>query len=155
MPESLKQELREKNYVAAHSMHHSRKLADPEYFADLNPLDFPMGRHYLSQVHEASGRENLYIAAHIHHIEGLSQEDSQALRDRLFTHATQDKYITEIQWEQPGDLVVWDNTCVMHRAVGGPFVTQYKRDMRRATVHDSSSQAWGLNEHTSERVGFP
>jgi alpha-ketoglutarate-dependent 2,4-dichlorophenoxyacetate dioxygenase len=54
-----------------------------------------------------------------------------------------------------GDLVIWDNTCVMHRAVGGLFEGKYKRDMRRATVHDGSSQAWGLNEHTDQRQGLP
>lgn len=137
-------------------MHHSRKLAAPEYFADLDPLDHqPMGRHQLLQVHEASGRENLYIAAHVHHIEGLNADQSRTLRDKLFAHATQDKYTVEIHWNQPGDLVIWDNTCTMHRAVGGPFVSMHRRDMRRATVHDSSSQAWGLNEHTDKRVGLP
>lgn len=28
-------------------------------------------------------------------------------------------------------------------------------DMRRATVHDGSSQAWGLNEKSNARMGFP
>ena len=45
LPVELKDELLSKNYIAAHSMHHSRKLASPEYFADLNPLDYGMGRH--------------------------------------------------------------------------------------------------------------
>jgi alpha-ketoglutarate-dependent 2,4-dichlorophenoxyacetate dioxygenase len=29
------------------------------------------------------------------------------------------------------------------------------RDMRRATVHDSSPTAWGLNEQTDFRAGMP
>ena len=33
----------------------------------------------------------------------------------------------------------------MHRACGGEFEGKYIRDMRRATVLDSSSTAWGLN----------
>lgn len=99
---------------------------------------------------------NLYIASHIHHLEGPeSTEKMQELFQGLYAHAIQDKYVVEIEWSQPGDLVVWDNTCTMHRAVGGPFLRKYKRDMRRATVHDSSSQAWGLNEHTDVRQGLP
>ncbi len=58
-----------------------------------------MGRHKLLQRHEKSGRMNLYLAAHIHHIEGLESEKSQALFDRLFRHSTQDKYVVEIDWE--------------------------------------------------------
>ncbi|OGE50855.1 hypothetical protein PENARI_c015G08795 [Penicillium arizonense] len=151
----LKEELLDNDYVACHSMHHSRKLAAPEAFAGVNPLDYPMGRHKLVQRHEPSGRMNLYIAAHVHHIEGLSSEKSDALFDRLFKHATRDGNTIEIEWQAPGDLVIWDNTCTMHRAVGGPFLRKYKRDMRRTTVHDSSSTAWGLNEHTDVRQGLP
>lgn len=156
LPTETKERLRTNNYIACHSTLHSRKLAAPEYFADVNPLDYSMGRHYLLQQHEASGRMNLYIASHVHHLEGPeSTEKMQEFFKELYAHATQNKYVVEIEWSQPGDLVVWDNTCTMHRAVGGPFLRQYKRDMRRATVHDSSSQAWGLNEHTDVRQGLP
>ncbi|CRG92432.1 Transcriptional activator protein acu-15 [Talaromyces islandicus] len=155
LPADLRQSLLNNDYVAAHSIHHSRKLAAPDFFANLNPLDHPMGRHKLVQRHEASDRMNLYLAAHIHHIEGLSETDSTELVQNLLTHATQDKYVIEVQWQNPGDLVIWDNTCTMHRAVGGPFLRTYRRDMRRATVHDKSSYAWGLNEHTDERQGLP
>ncbi|KIW19435.1 hypothetical protein PV08_00007 [Exophiala spinifera] len=155
LPSELKEQLKTHNYIAAHSTHHSRKLASPEYFAHMDPRDYPMGRHYLLQRHEASGRMNLYIASHVHHIEGLEPEKSQELFDRLYDHAKSDKYTVEIEWVSAGDLVIWDNTCTMHRAVGGPFLRKYRRDMRRATVHDSSSQAWGLNEHSDVRVGLP
>lgn len=98
---------------------------------------------------------NLYLAAHVHHIEGLEPDESKVLFDKLYTHAQQDKYVVEVEWEQPGDLVIWDNTCTMHRALGGPFLQKYRRDMRRATVHDDSSYAWGLNERSDVRQGLP
>lgn len=151
----FKEQLLANDYVACHSIHHSRKLAAPEAFAEVNPLNHPMGRHKLVQRHEGSGRMNLYIAAHVHHIEGLSPEKSEELFIRLFKHATRDENTVEIKWEGPGDLVIWDNTCTMHRAVGGPFLRKYRRDMRRTTVHDVSSTAWGLNEHTDVRQGLP
>lgn len=155
LDEDLKRQLLDHNYIAAHSMHHSRKLAAPKFFADVDPTKYPMGRHYLVQRHEMSNRMNLYIAAHVHHIENLDQKASKQLIDDLYAHAIQEKYVVEIEWENPGDLVIWDNTCTMHRAVGGPFLLRYRRDMRRVTVHDSSSQAWGLNERTDIRVGMP
>lgn len=48
-----------------------------------------------------------------------------------------------------------NSTCVMHRAGKGTFAGKYKRDLRRTTVHDSSSTAWGLNGANSDtRPGF-
>ena len=98
---------------------------------------------------------NLYIAAHAHHIEGMPEEESRELLDMLFAHATQEKYKISVPWHDNGDLVLWDNTSLMHRAAGGSYEGKYKRDMRRATVHDMSSTAWGLNEHIDTRQGFP
>lgn len=155
LPPPLQEELREQNYIAAHSLWHSRKVAAPATFADVKPEDFPMSRHRLLQRHEASGRETLYLAAHIHHIEGLDAEQSIALFQRLFSHATQPRYVLRVGWKNPGDLILWDNTSVMHRAVGGSFEGRYRRDMRRATVHDGSSSAWGLNERSEVRQGLP
>ncbi|KAJ5492163.1 Taurine catabolism dioxygenase TauD/TfdA [Penicillium expansum] len=119
LPQNLKEQLLTEDYIACHSMHHSRKVAAPEAFAGLNPLDYPMGRHKLVQRHETSDRMNLYIAAHVHHIEGLTSQKSQALFDQLYKHATRYDNTLEIEWQAPGDLVIWDNTCTMHRAVGG------------------------------------
>lgn len=129
--------------------------ATPATFADVDPEAYPMGRHRLFQKHEASGRDTLYLAAHIHHVEGLDANASSTLFNRLFTHATQPRFVLRVGWEQAGDLVLWDNTCVMHRAVGGSFEGKNRRDMRRATVHDGSSSAWGLNERSEIRQGLP
>ncbi|KAI4591485.1 hypothetical protein KJ359_013320 [Pestalotiopsis sp. 9143b] len=147
--------LLERDFVACHSIVHSRKMAAPEYFADMDPADHFMSRHKLVQRHERSGRMNLYLAMHIHHIEGLEAQDSDRLFWKLFDHATQEKYRVTVDWHSPGDMVIWDNTCTMHRALGGDFAYKYRRDMRRATVHDDSSQAWGLNEHSDDRQGLP
>ncbi|KAJ0383122.1 hypothetical protein COL922a_011118 [Colletotrichum nupharicola] len=155
LDDDFKKELLEKNYVACHSILHSKKLAAPEHFANIEPADYPMGRHRLVQKHERSGRMNLYLAMHIHPIEGLGAEESKELFEKLFEHATQDKYRVMVEWKDVGDLVIWDNTATMHRAVGGEFAYKYRRDMRRATVHDDSSQAWGLNEHKDVRQGLP
>lgn len=155
LDEDLKTDILRHDYVAAHSILHSKKLAAPEYFAKVEPSDYPMGRHKIAQLHERSGRMNLYLAAHIHHLEGIDPAKSNELIDKLLKHATQGKYVVEVEWKQPGDLIIWDNTCTMHRAIGGEFVARYRRDMRRATVHDSSSTAWGLNEHTDVRQGLP
>lgn len=98
---------------------------------------------------------NLYIASHAHHIEGISPEKSKQLLETLYKHACSPKYCVAIDWTDNSDLILWDNTCVMHRATGGTFEGKYKRDMRRATVHDGSIHAWGLNEKSTDRMGYP
>jgi alpha-ketoglutarate-dependent 2,4-dichlorophenoxyacetate dioxygenase len=146
LPDALKKELVKNNYVGCHTLAQSRKLGSPEYFKKVDPTKFPMARHHLVQIHEGSGRVNLYIGAHLHHIEGLSEGKSNQLRDTLKAHATQPKYVYNFNWEQPSDIIMWDNRALLHRAVGGSFAGKYRRDLRRTTVHDDSANAWGLND---------
>lgn len=154
LPEGVKQELLEKDYVGCHSLHHSRKRGSPEFFANLKPEEYPMMRHRVAQVHEPSGRMNLYIGAHLHHIEGLSAEESWRLVWMLTGWATRPENTVSVAWKGVGDLIIWDNTAVMHRAAGGSYEGRYARDLRRTTVHDASSTAWGLNGKEARRPGF-
>ena len=155
LPEELKAELIEKDYAAAHCMAHSRKVAAPEFFKDLDVSTQPMHIHKILQKHELSGRMNLYIAAHAHHVVGVDKTKSDALLKQLLEYATQEKYRTSVAWQNPSDMIIWDNTCVLHRAGGGTFAGKFRRDLRRTTVHDASSTAWGLNDPSlSKRPGF-
>ena len=155
---------------------HSRKKAAPAdspHTRDIDPETFPFGRHSILQTHEPSGRPNLYVANHLHHLEyrvprsasftptkaqpyeRVPEPQSTELINRLLEHATQEKYVLSVEWKNEGDVVAWDNTCVMHRAGEGTFMGVYKRDMRRCTVHDGGSAAWGFNERGTVRMGLP
>lgn len=112
-----------------------------------------MARHRLVQSHE-SGRKTLCVGAHLHHIEGLPKEKSDELHGYLTDFATKEEYVVSIQWEQPGDMIMWDNRCTLHRAAGGAFEGVYKRDLRRTTVHDDGEGAWGLNVMGESFGGF-
>lgn len=161
LPADLREELLRHAYVGAHSMAHSRKLGSPAFFADVDPAAAtapPMQRHRVVQRHEPSGRTALYVGAHLHHIEdgnggGEEIPGSWELVQRLNRHVAQPRYTTSVRWEQPGDLVIWDNRCVLHRAGAGTFAGKYKRDMRRTTVHDDSPTAWGLNSTDAQWSG--
>ncbi len=80
------------------------------------------------------GRKALYIGGHATGIVGWDEAEALALLDELYELATQEQYIYRHQW-RPGDLVIWDNRCTLHRAT--PLTTdQYKRDVRRTTVNE-------------------
>ena len=98
-----------KDYVAWHSVWHSRRLAAPDcdFLKFMDPEQNSMARHKLVQVHEPSNRENLYIAAHVHHFDGSTKEDSEPEINALLQHATQDKYTVRVDWENDGDFVIW------------------------------------------------
>ena len=93
-------------------------------------------RHPLVHVHAGSGRKALYIAAHARDIVGMAREEGRALLRELIEWATQPQYMFSVQWH-PGDMVIWDNLCSMHR--GGEFdYENERRDMRRTTVREAA-----------------
>ncbi len=75
----------------------------------------PGAVHPLVRLHPVSKRKALFLGrrpgASIH---GLSVEESEALLDAVWAHATQDRFAWYQKW-RAGDLVLWDNRCVMHR----------------------------------------
>lgn len=86
----------------------------------------------------------------------MPTEESQALIKELLDHVSQSKYRYSAEWAQESDMILWDNTAVMHRATGGSYEGIYPRDMRRTTVKDMSSTKFGLNgEGADWRVGLP
>lgn len=95
--------------VVCHSVIHSRRLGAPDcaILGWLRVDDFPTNHHRLVQLHEPSGRTNLYIAAHAHHYDDLTEEESRPLIQELLRHASQAKYTFKVDWRDEGDLVMW------------------------------------------------
>ena len=155
LPEETKTEIQD--LVTNNSLFHNRKLAAPDVFKNVEPLDSPMSRHRLVLPHEASGRTNLYLTTYAHHFDGQTMEQSKPLLDKLLAHVSQDKYILTVNYDDDGDMIMWDNTAVLHRATDtGTYAGKYKRDMRRTTVKDSGKYAWGENEvGTPWQAGLP
>jgi len=69
----------------------------------------------LVKIHPETGRPALFIGRHAHGIPGMEPEESKKLLDDLLSFACQSPRTYEHRWH-PGDLVVWDNRCVLHRA---------------------------------------
>ena len=67
------------------------------------------------KVHPATGRKALFVGRHAHAIPGLDEDEGQALIDHLNEWACQPPRVYVHRWEV-GDLVLWDNRCVLHRA---------------------------------------
>ena len=69
----------------------------------------------LVKIHPVTGRPALYIGRHAYGIPGLDPEESRRLLADLVDFACQPPRVHTHRW-QPGDVVIWDNRCVLHRA---------------------------------------
>ena len=100
----------------------------------------------LVKVHPVTGRKSLFIGRHAYGIPGLAPEESEEFLNDLVTFACQAPRIYSHTW-QPGDVVVWDNRCVLHRA--RPFDHREARVMKHTRV--SGDPASELAVH-SDRI---
>jgi taurine dioxygenase len=74
--------------------------------------------HPLVRTHPESGRKAIFLnPIRTEGIDGIAQSDALALLDELLAHATQPQYEYRHQW-QSGDMVMWDNRCLLHKANG-------------------------------------
>lgn len=78
-----------------------------------------------------SGRKSLLLGATADYIVGMPVEESRALLARLRDWATQPQYVYRHEWEV-GDLLIWDNTGTMHRAL--PYAVNSGRLMHRTIL---------------------
>ncbi|KIW98467.1 uncharacterized protein Z519_00128 [Cladophialophora bantiana CBS 173.52] len=156
LPEEKKKEI--EGLVGCNSLFHNRKTANPDspLFLDINPMDHPLAKHKIAQMHEPSGRMNLYVTSYTHHIDGMDLEKGQTLIKEIFEHVQQDKYKFVHHWHDNNDVAIWDNCAVLHRATHGEYEGKYRRDMRRVSVFDTGSTAYGENDvSTYWQQGLP
>lgn len=102
-------------------------------FAEVtDPRETVGARHPLVRTHPVTGRKALFLGRRRNaYIQGLPLAESESLLDRLWAHATQPQLCWTQVWRK-GDLVMWDNRCVMHRR--DPFDDRDQRIMHRAQI---------------------
>jgi alpha-ketoglutarate-dependent taurine dioxygenase len=91
----------------------------------------------LVKVHPVTGRPALYIGRHAHAIPGLTAEASNRLLAELLEGACRPPRIYQHRWA-PGDIAVWDNRCVLHRARGYDY--QQPRVMKHTRVAGENTE---------------
>ena len=84
------------------------------------------------RVHPETGRKALYLGEKVKRFDGMTEEESRPLIDYLNCHATRPEFVYRHAW-RANDIVVWDNRCTMHQALGDFDETQL-RHLERTTV---------------------
>ncbi len=121
------------NYISDHSIFSSRATIGFSDFTDEERAALPPVPQVMVRTHPGSKRKCLYLASHADGIRGLPPPEGKMLLLDLMEHATQRKYVYTHHW-LPGDVVMWDNRCTMHR--GRWHDPAEIRDMHRTTVSD-------------------
>jgi taurine dioxygenase len=90
------------------------------------------------RTHPVTKRKGLFInEAHTSHIAGMSREESQALLAELYAHIVKPEFVYTHSWGS-GDLLMWDNAAVQHKATFDYDLPQ-RRLMYRTTVRGTAA----------------
>jgi taurine dioxygenase len=92
----------------------------------------PGAVHPLVRLHPVTRRKALFLGRRPGaYINGLPVDESEKLLDAVWAHATQERFAWYQKW-RGGDLVLWDNRCVMHRR--DAFDESLRRLMHRTQI---------------------
>lgn len=108
-----------------------RKRSSPVSAEDI--AKYPPVEHPIVRTHPRTGRKGLYVVRDdCTAIVGKTEDESRALIEALADHIVKPEFVYRHHWRE-GDVVVWDNCTVQHRAIVDYDLPQ-RRLMWRTTV---------------------
>ena len=114
---SLPAELRsrvEGRRIKHDSTYSSNGMLRPGMAEPATPIDAIGSYHPILRQLPGTGHEALFLGRRTNaYVEDLPLDESEALLDALWAHATQDEFTYRHRWSV-GEVVVWDNRVVMH-----------------------------------------
>lgn len=121
-------------------------LPEPGLFAFLHAVQVPLAQgesrkapdvvHPLVRMHPELRRRGLFLGGEWgSSIQGVPEDEGQALFDELLGHLTQDRFGYRHRW-QPGDVLMSDKRCSMHRASEWDQASETRRLHRIILVDD-------------------
>ena len=105
----------------------------------------------LVKIHPVTGRKSLFIGRHAHRIPGMDDAAAQALLDDLLDHVCQAPRTYAHQWK-PGDVMIWDNRCILHRAC--PYDYDEPRVLRHVRVAGDPASETAKTDRDERATGF-
>jgi taurine dioxygenase len=115
LPEATKKQIDPLKAVHVYLSKYSPRELKPLNADSLKALP-PPGVHPLVRLHPENRRKALYLnPVRIESILGMPDDEALDLVAELMAHATQPQYEYRHQWRY-GDMVLWDNRSVMHKA---------------------------------------
>ena len=123
--------------IAIHDYVFSRSKVGDDAVTPSHANSLPPVRQKLVRKNSATGERNFYVGSHAREIDGWGFAESRDLLDDLLARTTEREHIYEHIWS-PGDLMIWDNRCLLHRG-SGYDADKYRRRMRQTRVQGAGS----------------
>lgn len=118
--------------VAEHSLVYSRGTVSAAALTPEMKAELPGAWQTMVRTNPVNGRKAIYAGAHCSHVIGWPRAEGRAFIDDLNRFATQPQFCYAHAW-RAGDLVIWDNRAILHRATAYDTV-RHQRLMQRTTV---------------------
>lgn len=131
LPDAMKERIAGMRVV--HSWAASRRRSGAAPPSEIEMTERPPVDHPLVRIHPETGAKTLYIGNHASHILGMPEPEGDALLQELLDHATQPQFVYTHHWHA-GDLVMWDNRCLLHRALANYEMAAHARVLHRTVV---------------------
>lgn len=135
LPDVIKQKI--DGLRAVHSLEFMRESLDNPPPTEAQKRAAPPVSHPIVRPHAETGQPCLYIGMYASHIEGLAVEEGRWRLARLQEQSTQPPFVYTHVWRM-GDVLIWDNRCLMHRGVANYGMAQERRVMKRVCVQDTA-----------------
>jgi alpha-ketoglutarate-dependent taurine dioxygenase len=119
-----------------HSWELSREKLGLKATAD-EIADAPPMAHPLVRVHPDSGRRSLFMGEHASHFEGRPIAEGRAALAELEAHATEERFVYRHHWRM-GDMLMWDNRCLLHRADPNFDAAKHPRVLHRTCLRGTA-----------------
>ena len=101
--------------------------------SDATKARTPNVPHPIARTHPDTGRKALFVNRRFTiAIEDMDADEGENLLLELFDHCEQPQFVYRHKW-RVGDLLMWDNRCLIHVACGG-FNLPEIRQMYRTTL---------------------
>ena len=127
VPAALKEKLKGKKALHIHEYNRAQQANSS---GDISGI--PHYSHPIFITHAETSRKSLFVDRLMTtRIEGMSQQESDAILDQLYEIGERREFIFEHEW-QLGDFLMWDNRCTIHARTD--FPKEERRLLRRCTV---------------------
>ena len=132
LPAAIKAKIEDRR--AVHNLDFSRTRRHGEdLLTDAQKAKVPPIAHPIVRTHPETGRKAIFLGDHAETIEGMDYDESRALIEEVNAMITPAERVYTHTWS-PGQCIVWDNRCLLHRATGFDEA-HMKRVMRRCTIN--------------------
>ena len=121
------------NLKVIHSIEFMRHSLDNPPPTKTQILNAPPVTHPIIKKHPETNQNCLYIGMYASHIENLPVEEGRLILARLQEQSTQPPFIYNHKWEK-GDLLIWDNRCLMHRGISNYQMATEERVLKRVCI---------------------